>query len=160
MVGALEEFNNLISQHYEGLRRFLWKKTKNREQAEDLAQEAAMKAQIYFHTLNDKTKFKTWLYTIGIHLFLNSLREAKKTETIEGLNIVSDYDFEEAVAKKLVQEKLVDFARKLPFRQRTAFSRRVFLGESFKEIAAEMSCPYDTAKANFLHASKKFFSGK
>ena len=48
------------------------------------------------------------------------------------------------------------FLRKFrPERQRVAITLRVFEDLSFKEIAQIMSCPYDTAKANYRHALLK-----
>ena len=44
---------------------------------------------------------------------------------------------------------------KLPEKQRIALTLRVFEDLSFKEIAAIMECPYDTAKANYRHALLK-----
>lgn len=44
---------------------------------------------------------------------------------------------------------------KLPERQKLALSLRIFDDLSFKEIAEIMSCPYDTAKANYRHALLK-----
>lgn len=159
MVGGPEDFNALVEKHYQALKYFLWSKTKNREHAEDLTHETIIKAQINFSQLRDFNKFQSWLFAIGFNLFLNDLRN-KKAETIEGLQLVCEVDYENEIAKNLAKEKLIEFARALPFRQREAFSRRVFGGESFKEIAVEMDCPYDTAKANFLHASQKFFRRK
>jgi DNA-directed RNA polymerase specialized sigma24 family protein len=40
----------------------------------------------------------------------------------------------------------------LPERQRMALELRIFEDMSFKEVAAVMECPFDTAKANFRHA--------
>ena len=44
---------------------------------------------------------------------------------------------------------------KLPARQQTALTLRIFEDLSFKEIAQIMECPYDTAKANYRHALLK-----
>ena len=43
----------------------------------------------------------------------------------------------------------------LPAKQQMALSLRIFDDLSFKEIAAIMKCPYDTAKANYRHALMK-----
>ncbi|MCJ8276295.1 MAG: RNA polymerase subunit sigma-24, partial [Bdellovibrionales bacterium] len=43
----------------------------------------------------------------------------------------------------------------LPDKKRRALELRVYKDMSFKEVASDMNCPYDTAKANYRHGLLK-----
>lgn len=43
----------------------------------------------------------------------------------------------------------------LPRRQMLAVSGRFLMHMSFKDLAAEMNCPYNTAKANYRHGMSR-----
>jgi RNA polymerase sigma-70 factor (ECF subfamily) len=73
----------------------------------------------------------------------------------EGMDMAVEGESESRMMALDVRGLLQIEIARLPDRQRTALSLRIFEDLSFKEIAELMDCPYDTAKANYRHALLK-----
>lgn len=69
----------LLQQHYTMLFHYLLKITMNRSTAEDLVQETMLKCIQKISLYQEKSKFSTWLISIGSHLYIDQIRK-KKTE--------------------------------------------------------------------------------
>ena len=59
--------------------------TRNREAAEDIVQNAALKAFRYYHTFKAGTNFKAWFFRILINCFRQEYRKAQHTPPITTL---------------------------------------------------------------------------
>lgn len=71
-----EEFIMLAAAHQKALRRFLTGACcGDIALADDIAQEALLKAYISIDTLADYNKFKPWLYRIAVNIFINQYRK-------------------------------------------------------------------------------------
>ena len=93
-------FAALVEEHQDRLRAFLYRYTRNRQDAEDLAQDTFVKAYRNIHRYDSKYRFSTWLYTIARRTAYNHFRDTKKTEPIEyDLVEVSDSPDEEAAVE-------------------------------------------------------------
>jgi RNA polymerase sigma-70 factor (ECF subfamily) len=68
--------------------------TRNRDDAEDVIQDAWMKAYVHLQSFDGKAKFSTWLTRIAINSALMTLRrtlcEARKRRTPEASNLPSE----------------------------------------------------------------------
>lgn len=147
----------LIAEHSQYVLNVLKKFKLSHEAAEDILQESSLKAFEKFRSCKDHQKFRAWFTTIAVNTFRNSLRGKGKLVGEEALLFLID---PKALADIRVHEKRIDemiqeFVTTLPYRQRIAFEMRFIDGLPFKVIAAEMDCPYDTAKANYRHAVVK-----
>ncbi len=76
-------FTLLIQQHQAKLYSFIYRYTRNRQDAEDLTQDTFVKAFKNFHRYDSKYAFASWLYTIGRRTVHNHYRSAKRTEPME-----------------------------------------------------------------------------
>ena len=71
-----EEFITLAVTHQKALRRFLMGACcGDAALADDIAQEALLKAYISIDTLSDYNKFKPWLYRIAVNIFISQYRK-------------------------------------------------------------------------------------
>ena len=68
----------------------------NAQEAEDIAQEAFVRAYINIHTFDQKRKFSTWLFRIATNLCIDRIRKKKPDYYLdanvpgtEGLNMYS-----------------------------------------------------------------------
>ena len=74
------EFQALVRPHLDSLRRFALSFAKNEVEADDLAQEALIKAFRFFHTFDGRSSLSTWLYTVARSVYLDSLRSRRSRE--------------------------------------------------------------------------------
>lgn len=155
-LGDKTSFSALVVRHQRGLLRLGLRFMKDLDSAEDIVQEAFIKAYEKLDGFEGRSSFKSWLYQIALNTARNKLRETKR-ETIDvedaHLSVVAvvETDMVHSAVKELLNKEV----EKLPFRQRTALVLRVYEDLSFQEIAEIMQCPYDTAKANYRHALLK-----
>lgn len=154
--GDVNAFSEIVQKHQRPLICVLLRMVGDLELAEDIAQEAFMKAFTKLDSFQGRSKFKSWLFQIGINTAKNRLR-SRKREVVDiqkvRLSIGEHQDLE--IGEKDVQYVLSDEIAKLPPKQRLALSLRIYEDLSFAEIAEIMRCPYDTAKANYRHALMK-----
>ena len=143
-----DNYNNYFKIAYNGSYRIL----KNRELAEESAQESLLKAHLKIHQFNGKSKIESWIYRIATNTAKNKTRKIKPQEQIKPYTEPS-YEMP-CIASVEQSTKIQTFIQTLPPRQHMALTLRME-GRSFKEIAALMDSKYDTAKANCRHAKQK-----
>lgn len=84
----VEAFNELVIRYKDKLVNFLFRYTGDRDEAEDLAQDAFIKLYRSKHLYKEIAKFSTWFYTIAIN---TAKTDARKKSRYNALSI-SDYD--------------------------------------------------------------------
>ncbi|AHI05021.1 RNA polymerase sigma-E factor [Bdellovibrio bacteriovorus W] len=154
--GDRRSFSELVRRHQRGLLRLSLRFMKDMDAAEDVTQEAFIKAYEKLHSFEGRASFKSWLFQIAVNTARNKLRETKRhVVDIDDVNLAVDAEAESNLVHSAVSDVLQTEVEKLPFKQRTALVLRVYEDLSFAEIAEIMECPYDTAKANYRHALLK-----
>jgi RNA polymerase sigma-70 factor (ECF subfamily) len=86
--GSKTAFVELWRRHSSTVFRAAYRIVKNREDAEDLAQETFLKAFAHLQSFNGASKFSTWLVRIGINGALGELRRrrSRPEASFDGLN--------------------------------------------------------------------------
>ncbi len=83
----------LVDLHKDRLFAFIWRMVRNHHDAEEVCQDAFLKAFASLESFSSEYRFSTWLFTIGYRICLNRLRR-KRPLTSEldftGLPAVSD----------------------------------------------------------------------
>ena len=154
--GDHQAFSELVTRHQKTLLRVVLRMTRDTSLAEDVVQEAFMKAFEKIDSFQGRSTFKSWLCQIGVNTARNKLRSMKRIHVdYENLNLSYNSHQEDDVAIMDLRSIINAEVGKLPNKQRTALSLRIFEDMSFAEIAEVMSCPYDTAKANYRHGLLK-----
>jgi RNA polymerase sigma-70 factor (ECF subfamily) len=126
----------------------------NTEEAKDITQDAFIKAFNNLKNLNDRTKFKSWLFTIGVNLAKDRLKMRKKT-TDEGLELIrTDDDPHDNIIKDSLAREVNSAIKKLPERQADVIRLRALDEMSFKEIAQILNIKETTVRTNFHFAIK------
>ncbi len=155
-LGDKSAFSSLVLRHQRGILRLGLRFVKDLGQAEDIVQEAFIKAYEKLSTFEGRASFKSWLYQIALNTARNKLRETRReTVDVENVHLSVGPVGESALVHTAIADLLSKEVEKLPFRQRTALVLRVYEDLNFNEIAEIMECPYDTAKANYRHALMK-----
>ena len=128
-----EVFITHVEREQEALRGFLLALCcGNKDDADDLAQDALVKAYLSLAGYQNKGKFRSWLFKIAYNTFLNHKASCRTMETIdEARTLVSgtsaDASFE--------YQDLYLALRTLPPKERSAITLYYLNGYSIKEIA-------------------------
>ena len=67
----------LIDAHKDSLFAFVWRTIRNHHDAEEVCQDAFLRAFTSLQSFSSEYRFSTWLFTIAYRLALNSLRRKK-----------------------------------------------------------------------------------
>ena len=128
-----EQFIALISEEQESLRRFLLALCEgDRMEAEDIAQEAMVKAYIAMERFVERAKFSTWLFKIAYNTFLDHQRSLRSHASIEEADtLVSDT----ATDAGFEYQELYTALSTLPPKERTAILLFYLKGYNVHEIA-------------------------
>ena len=136
-----------IVQHLPALRAFAMSLTHNQALADDVVQDAVIKAWTNFDKFRPGTNLRAWLFTILRNTFYSLRRKRKKeVEDIDG-------DFADTLAIKPDHDgrlQLRDFLeeyRKLPVDQREALMLVGASGFSYDEAATMCDVPVGTIKS-------------
>lgn len=133
---------------------------KNREYAEDISQDAFLKAYEKLDTLQDKDHFYPWLKRITVNLALNHYDRGKRIVDIESEDSeVSYFDTitsGETPEDFLIKEELKKYVRMfvdgLPERLRTVVMLREVEDMSYEEIADMLNIPLGTVRSRLFNA--------
>jgi len=148
-------FEVLVKIHYSMAIRIAARYLRASQNVDDVVQDSFVKAYQAIHKFQGRSQFKTWLGAIVRNTSINYLRKNKRFQQIlpshEALMVSLDdgYLMKDQKMRSRVVAQLVSM---LAPKQKRALELRIYEGMSFKEIAKEMNCPCDTAKANFRHA--------
>ena len=80
--GCRESFDELVERYGISLFRFLRYKTNNLQDAEDLVQEAFVRAYENIQRYRSSWKFSTWLFTIATRLAYSHFRRSRSVQTV------------------------------------------------------------------------------
>lgn len=154
--GDTNAFATIVQRHQKPMLCVILRIVGDLELAEDIVQEAFMKAYQKLDSFEGRSKFKSWLFQIAINTARNRLR-GKKSELIdiEKVQLSTCETQENDMSQVDLQTMLHKQIQTLPPKQKLALSLRIYEDMSFAEIAEVMECPYDTAKANYRHALLK-----
>ena len=70
-------FEAIVSRYTGPLMHFIYSRVRSQQDAEDLCQETFLRAFRALHTFDDRSSFKTWLYSIAFHETVSFLRKKK-----------------------------------------------------------------------------------
>lgn len=153
--GDRKSYSLLVRRHQKALLRLALRMMQDRDVAEDVVQEAFIKAYERLNTFEGRSSFKSWLFQIAVNTAKNKMRERKDVTDIHDIQLGVAAVAETTLVHGSIADLLQKFVDDLPPRQKMALVLRVYEDMSFKEIADVMECPYDTAKANYRHALMK-----
>ena len=155
-LGQRASYSELVKRHQRGLLRLSMRFMKDMDVAQDVVQDAFIKAYEKLNLFEGRSSFKSWVYQIAVNTARNKLRENRYDFTnIDDVHLSVSATAETGMVHRAVSEIIQSEVDQLPFKQKTALVLRVYEDMSFAEIAEVMECPYDTAKANYRHALLK-----
>lgn len=161
-VGAFEQ---LVKRYDRNIFRIAQHITQNREDAEDVVQDAFLKAYENLDQFQGNSKFYTWLVRIAVNESLMKLRRRKTSKTVsmdedveteEGSMPREFADWSPNPEQQYGQSELGDILRKtiqgLPTSFRTVFVLRDVEGLSTEETAEMLNLSIPAVKSRLLRA--------
>jgi RNA polymerase sigma-70 factor, ECF subfamily len=130
---------------------------RNTADAEDVAQEALLRAYRQFDRLRDRQRFRSWLVRIAFRLALDRARSAKRREQREILwaQPVPDPTTEDLAASSEFQSHLARAVEQLSPKLRLVLLLAAMEGHTTDEVAALLGLPIGTVKSRLFFARKQ-----
>ena len=167
--GDEASFELLLHRFRTPLVNFLYRMVRNREQAEDLAQEVFLRVYRARAEYVPSAKFATWLFRIATNLALNSMRDNRYQKLEDSIDAPVRIDSQEGDERPLdiaekhpnIEQHLVEDARvkmirhaidKLPEKQRAAVLLHKYEELDYAEIAKILSCSESALKSLLFRA--------
>ena len=123
-----------------------------RDDADDLAQDALVKAYLSLAGYQNKGKFRSWLFKIAYNTFLNHKASCRTMESIdEARSLIGG----PAADSSFEHQDLYLALRTLPPKERSAITLFYLNGYSIKEIAAITDASQDAVKQQLSRGRDK-----
>lgn len=168
-AGDEASFELLLQRYSTPLVNFLYRMVRNREQAEDLAQEVFLRVYRARQDYVPSAKFTTWMFRIATNLALNSIRDNRYQKLEVSIDAPVTVDAEDGDERTLdvpekrpnIEQHLVEDARramirhaidKLPEKQRAAVLLHKYEELDYGEIAKILSCSESALKSLLFRA--------
>lgn len=165
------EFETLLMESLEPAYRLALRLSGDSEDAQDLVQEAALRASRFRHTFQKGTSFKSWFYRIIVNQFYTTTRRRKNTMTtsLDSLSdatdiflfarsaeaglIAPDADPAANVVSRMAEDDVARALAALPEEFRTVATLYFIDDLSYQEIAEILGVPIGTVRSR-LHRGR------
>ncbi len=134
---------------------------RNHADAEEIAQEAFVRAYRSFHLLRDREKFRGWLARISWRLALDRIRASKRREHRElaALPRETAQSVEDVAAQSEFERRVQRAIDALPEKLRIVVVLAAIQGHEMGEVARLLELPEGTVKSR-LHLARKELAAK
>ena len=159
--GDKAAFEQLVIRHQELVFSLAYKLTGNREMANDVAQEAFIRAWKAIEKFRGDSTFSTWIYRITVNTAWTLRKKAKKHNTLniddtyEPIVIDEKKDPELVAINSDLSSVLINALDKIPIEQRIIVELKNIEGRSHKEIADYLDISVTAAKVRLHRAHQK-----
>jgi RNA polymerase sigma factor RpoE len=166
--GDLGAYDGLVRLYQERIYSTIYHMTSNHEDANDLAQEAFIKAYQALRTFKGGSSFYTWVYRIAVNKTINFLKQRRSRAQMSlndlDANAEHDPDLVALISEKTprreaglaeLQEKLNAAMQRLSEPHRLAVTLHDVQGMSHEEIAKVMDCNIGTVRSRLFYARQQ-----
>jgi RNA polymerase sigma-70 factor (ECF subfamily) len=153
--GDLRAFEQLLAEHVPRVRRFARAMCAGSADADDLAQEALLKAYLSLRSYRFQAAFSTWLYRVVRNAFLDHNRAAATRQATRDRPLAAEDERaadpapmpDDALERSRLRAQVWDALRDLPLEFRTALVLFDLEGLSHEEVAAVEGVALGTVKS-------------
>lgn len=166
--GDLSAYDELVKRYQERIYATVYHMTSNHEDANDLAQDAFIKAFSALKSFKGGSTFYTWLYRIAVNKTINFLKQRKNKYHLSlndlDFNAENDPDLVALISHKTpqrdaglseLQKKLNEALLKLSEPHRMVVVLHDVQGQSHDEIAEIMGCNIGTVRSRLFYARQQ-----
>ena len=167
----LEDNEELLSQYYRDVTRYLGVFGINKAYFEDAVQDTMVEALAGAERIRDKDKSKYWILTIAKRVGLKYVKQGKSEEAtkcsyeeivsnrVEELEFISDRQLYDQMSRISDESLLEILETTLNIRERRIIMLYYVYGHKFKEIAEILNEPESTVRSVSARAKKKLKAG-
>jgi RNA polymerase sigma factor (sigma-70 family) len=166
--GDSTAFDVLVQRYKERLYATVYHMTSNHEDANDLVQDAFIKAYKSINSFKGQSSFYTWIYRIAVNRTINHLKRRKNRNhfSLDDIdsNIQADPDFVELMSHVTprreaglteLQAKLNEALQKLSEPHRAVVVMHDVQGMTHADIARVMKCSEGTVRSRLFYARQQ-----
>ena len=162
--GDRSAFDLLVLKYQHRVLKLVGRFVSNPAEAEDVAQDAFLKAYRALPSFRGESAFYTWLYRIAINTAKNSLVAMRRRPVDFDLDLQDPDQFdrhaklkevdtpERVLLTEEIRQVVQGAMEQLPEDLRTAIVLRELDGLSYEEIAEAMDCPVGTVRSRIFRA--------
>jgi RNA polymerase sigma-70 factor, ECF subfamily len=166
LKGDQNAFSDIVSLYQHKLYQICYRMLSNKHEAEDITQEAFVRAFINLHTFDQKRKFSTWLYRIATNLCIDRIRKKKpdyyldaEVAGTEGLDMYSQLSSndklpDDQVEQMELQDRIQYEISRLPDKYRSVIVLKYIEELSLQEISEILDLPLGTVKTR-IHRGRE-----
>ena len=167
-TGDMRAYDSLIQRYQERVYSTIYHMTSNHEDANDLTQEAFIKAYKALPSFKGDSSFFTWVYRIAVNKTINFLKTRKNKIHLslndldfnaehdpEIVAFVSDNTPRRDLGLSELQEKLNEAMQKLSDTHRLVVTLHDVQGLSHEEISKIMDCNTGTVRSRLFYARQQ-----
>ncbi len=152
--GNQDRYAELVERYFKGLIIHCERIVGDRDDAEDIAQEAFIKAYERLNSFDAKrARFSTWLYKIATNKALDHLRKNKRKFNVEDVERLAESTmplYMEEEEREAVRKAVLEL---VPPEYRQIVEAYYWQGKSYQQIAKEMDKPVNTI-GTWMHRAK------
>lgn len=162
--GDFAAFEALYERHRLAVYRFIYQMVRKQDDAEDITQEAFVRAFHSLHRFREQARFSTWITRIAMNTCTDRIRMAQRRASLEqkeaqgalewmtmsGVSPNPIEEIERSRTAALVRQAVMA----LPPHHRTAIILRDFEGKEYEEIGEVFGCSTGGAKLRVLRARR------
>jgi RNA polymerase sigma-70 factor (ECF subfamily) len=155
-------FEDLVRRHEQRVFRLLYRMMGNREEAEDVAQEAFLSLHRHGHRFRREARFSTFVYRVAANAALNRRRSlGRNRNRLNELKVSQQAGFdlpqgprdpEDAASGSEAQRRVQSALLELPDDLRVAILLYDIEGQSYQEVARVLGIPEGTVKSRIHRA--------
>jgi len=165
--GNKEAFASLVKKYKTKVFNLAWSLTRDRETADDLAQEAFIKAYFALPTFQFKSEFGTWLYRITVNHVNDYLRKKSKMskmllEKMKEMPLVQENEIIKKEKERIIEQRkkfVHQCLQTIPEKYKLILSLRDIQGFSYAEITKILKISPGTVDSR-LHRARKMLRKK
>ena len=158
--GDYRAFDLLVLKYQSRLISIAFKYVKERQLAEDITQEAFIKAYKSIDSFREESSFYTWVYRITVNTAKNYLVSLKRKKDFLMSDLSEDDSFypekldiespQDILKANELRDLIFEALSTLGEETRTALSLREFDGLSYEQIAGIVNCPVGTVRSRIF----------
>ncbi len=153
--GDPEAFSELVRRHQHVIYNVAYRFMREGNLAEDMAQEAFLKAYRLLKGFRGDCSFSTWMYRVTCSVCLTELNRRKRRNEVEQELQYNVETAEEPMESPDMPEMIRRCVRRLPDRYVQIITLYYLKGVSYEEIAQVMDIPMGTLKTWMFRARKQ-----